>query len=413
MTPTVTLTAVGEAEWERLRRLLDWSDAFWLCLVVVRAPAALPVLRDRLRWNRAAHAEPALFRVAGTSAELASWADGIAEALCPPRGVTWIEASHTGDDAAAWLSAWRGVLNALNQRRDSIRGRAGGLILVLPESAAPLVAQQASDLWSVRGPSFLVDQNWVTVDRLAGRGTDLIVGAPLPAAGSQPLAAPGQEPDDLLARQVNAWLRGERTTQQWLDEAVKLLAGAREANLNQLAAVIALRTGEQVRDEDPARARSFVANALALDHVEDSTRLALLHLQGDTTWVGRAPSEAEPLYVEALELSRRLFEQLGTPESARDVSVSLDHVGGVRVAAGDWPGAQQAYEESLALRRRLSEQLGTPQSARDLVVSLLRTQGARSATGHDQDGSLLDEAGELSNRLQDDGLLAAVDALRD
>ena len=36
-------------------------------------------------------------------------------------------------------------------------------------------------------------------------------------------------------------------------------------------------------------------------------------------------------YEESLALSRRLSEQLGTPESARDVSVSLDNVGRVRV----------------------------------------------------------------------------------
>jgi len=38
----------------------------------------------------------------------------------------------------------------------------------------------------------------------------------------------------------------------------------------------------------------------------------------------------------------------------RDVSVSLDKVGGVRVSRGDVDGALEVFEESLAVRRRLS-----------------------------------------------------------
>ncbi|PID99909.1 MAG: hypothetical protein CSA79_05990 [Thiothrix nivea] len=60
-----------------------------------------------------------------------------------------------------------------------------------------------------------------------------------------------------------------------------------------------------------------------------------------------------------------------TPESLRDLSVSLNKVGGVAQQQGRWGDAQLAYQESLEIRRRLKALLGeTPESLRDLSVSL-------------------------------------------
>ena len=60
-----------------------------------------------------------------------------------------------------------------------------------------------------------------------------------------------------------------------------------------------------------------------------------------------------------------------SPESLRDVSVSLDNVGKVAQQQGRWGDAQHAYEESLQLSRRLAALLGdSPESLRDLCVSL-------------------------------------------
>jgi tetratricopeptide (TPR) repeat protein len=79
------------------------------------------------------------------------------------------------------------------------------------------------------------------------------------------------------------------------------------------------------------------------------------------------------VYGESLALARQLVERLGgTPESLRDLSVSLDNLGGVAQAQGDWTQAASVYGESLALRRQLVERLGgTPESLDDLAVSLL------------------------------------------
>ncbi len=53
------------------------------------------------------------------------------------------------------------------------------------------------------------------------------------------------------------------------------------------------------------------------------------------------------------------------------MSVSLDKVGDVRLAAGDRAGALAAYEESLAIRRKLAAaDAGNAGWQRDVSVSL-------------------------------------------
>jgi tetratricopeptide (TPR) repeat protein len=69
-------------------------------------------------------------------------------------------------------------------------------------------------------------------------------------------------------------------------------------------------------------------------------------------------------------------------ESLRDLSVSLNKVGGVAERQGDWTQAESAYRESLALRRQLVERLGgTPESLRDLSVSLDNLGGVAERQG--------------------------------
>ena len=64
-------------------------------------------------------------------------------------------------------------------------------------------------------------------------------------------------------------------------------------------------------------------------------------------------------YEESLGIARLLAEELGTPESRRDVSVSLDKVAGIEEARGDLDAALAKYEESLGIVRLLAEELGT------------------------------------------------------
>ena len=57
----------------------------------------------------------------------------------------------------------------------------------------------------------------------------------------------------------------------------------------------------------------------------------------------------------------------------RDLSISLNNLGGIAEAQGDWAQAEAVHRESLALRRQLLERLGkTPQALEDLASTLLR-----------------------------------------
>ncbi len=70
--------------------------------------------------------------------------------------------------------------------------------------------------------------------------------------------------------------------------------------------------------------------------------------------------------------ARKIIDSVGeTPESLRDLSVSLNKVGDTAKAMGKWDKAQKSFEESLKISRKIIDSVGeTPESLRDLSVSL-------------------------------------------
>ncbi|NUQ07896.1 MAG: AAA family ATPase [Phycisphaerae bacterium] len=94
-------------------------------------------------------------------------------------------------------------------------------------------------------------------------------------------------------------------------------------------------------------------------------------------------------FEEGLTLSRRIAREFGeTPEALRDLSVSLNKVGDVRLLKGDRDAALAAFEEGLTLRRRIAREFGeTPEALRDLSVSLDRVGDVRRLKG-DRDAAL-------------------------
>jgi tetratricopeptide (TPR) repeat protein len=83
-------------------------------------------------------------------------------------------------------------------------------------------------------------------------------------------------------------------------------------------------------------------------------------------------------YQESLAIRRKLAAaDPGNAGGQRDVSVSLDSVGDVRLAAGDRAAALAAYEESLAISRKLAAaDPGNADWQADLVISLYRVSTA-------------------------------------
>lgn len=73
---------------------------------------------------------------------------------------------------------------------------------------------------------------------------------------------------------------------------------------------------------------------------------------------------------ESLGIAREVSEELATPESRRDLAISLDNVGRVAEQSGDLEAADRYYKESMTILREIAELVGTPQAIEDLALAL-------------------------------------------
>ena len=92
-------------------------------------------------------------------------------------------------------------------------------------------------------------------------------------------------------------------------------------------------------------------------------------------------------YEEGLAIARALMAERGTPQSRCDVSLTLNRVADIKMARGDLDGALARYEEGLEIARALMAELGTPDSRRDVSATLNRVADIEQARG-DLDGAL-------------------------
>ena len=388
-----------EAEWSRLRNQVEFSRAFWLGFVIVRGDAAALELRRRLADLLAARASHLVVVSPQTPAAVVE--EGTRAVLSPSAGAPaciWIDAVRrdTGAGATPWRDAIVSLVQRLNERREAIRRRhQGGLVIAVAPGLVDDVRTHAPDLWSVRQ---------IVLDVVAGAGTvgmDSSVGT---AANERDAVVGGTaiDPDILLeaATAPNRTRKDPGTEARLLAQAAIQLADANRFTEADDAARLALseaaRSGEErdawlaeasyakayvdATDADVASARSWIDAAIRHYRAAGinpparslDLRSELLIRLGDL-------AGAKTSYEESLELCRRLVESMGdSPERLRDVSISLNNVGGVRQALGDLAGAKASFEESLALRRRLVETLGdSPERLRDLRWSLRKIAETR------------------------------------
>lgn len=138
--------------WRRLRTHLNRSRSFWLGVIVTDSPWVAVDLREQARINRRLAQQPFESVVPRTPSELAGLLTRV-EAAPPPSGCMWIEAVEQPEVSVnnlSWAEGWARLARALNHRRDALRRKLGGLVLVLPTAVKSIVMREASDLWSVR-----------------------------------------------------------------------------------------------------------------------------------------------------------------------------------------------------------------------------------------------------------------------
>ena len=93
---------------------------------------------------------------------------------------------------------------------------------------------------------------------------------------------------------------------------------------------------------------------------------------------------ATAAYEESLALDRRLVDAYGeTPQSLRDLSISLGRVGDVRRETGELSIADSAYEEAIALTRLVLEASdeAPPRAIRELLSIIRKREGVADQIG--------------------------------
>jgi tetratricopeptide (TPR) repeat protein len=403
----------GEAEWQRLRRQVELAEGFWLCFIFAPSPRSTGVLRRRT--ERLLRAQTRLLSLYAPSHpdELPTVLSSLISPEARDAGCHWIEALllDSGEQPEGpWHKAWVELAVLMNERRDALRRNLqGGLVLVAPARMKQHFRDMASDLWSVRA---LVLELVPVAEPTGGRGS-LDLEHSSPRASSMERSDSIPDADFALAelQRLQARYTGSASAlASVLIHAVDgLLASKREGE----ALEAANQTWELIHarsQEDPqssalilhALAKSEEANgdlAAASDHLEHATsltsgwtnrqRLFLLEDMMRLAQVRKDWHEASRASEEALALTRQLRQLLGdTPETLRDLSVSLERVGDVQRARGELQAASASFEESLALARQLRQLLGdTPESLRDISVSLNFVGDVQRARGELQAAS--------------------------
>ncbi|WP_173804900.1 tetratricopeptide repeat protein, partial [Sphaerotilus uruguayifluvii] len=353
-----SLEAATQQAWRQLERRLRLLHGFGLLVYSVTTPALAEALKARLSEHLRRQGRP-LIAIGSSHPE--RFAELSLKALFgvpqpADAGACWLEV-HRGAGLASWDAERRELLLRLNERRSILEAeRHVPLILLLPAGGAAEMAHLAPDLWHVRLQS--VELAAAVLPDSADRSVDPVIDAPLSLQAEPQIDAvlgywsdqwrlnfDGLSASELRADHPRLW-----DISLW-DGGRALEVCLRYGRLDQagmvaqeLLSVSRLRLRAESDRPQHVRLRDV---SISLDNVGQ-----VAQAQGD--WTG-----AESAYRESLGIRRELVKRLGgTPEALRDVSISLDNVGQVAQAQGDWTGAESAYRESLGIRRELVERLG-------------------------------------------------------
>ncbi|MFN8099673.1 MAG: hypothetical protein U0Q21_15450 [Dermatophilaceae bacterium] len=240
------------------------------------------------------------------------------------------------------------VLARLNELRGRLANpRQGALVLLGPEAMAREAAIKAADLWSVRSlnrvarrPAEVVATRVPEIPSLDGPAPGRLLFADYQVADSSDAARDVLGRLRLAARLSTHDLRAARREAE---------AAARTTPPgSELHALCASAAAELAGlDEDWASLHRYLESALNVPH--DRVSLALTSLIRQVGLRYGDLDAAEAAADRDLSVRRDLADRIGTPETLRDLSISLDNVGAVAQARGDWDRATTVYDESLTL----------------------------------------------------------------
>ena len=355
----------------------------------VSADQAWSDLRHHLEWTR--H-EPTVVFIAAQSRDQSDDLRNRTALWCRRNREQWTprEAEGSADwlrrklpmPGVLWLDLWAEErylaenLHVLNELRIRLSCPGGGCLVVCgPVSLLRETAREAADLWSVRSFAHIV--------RTAL--PPLVPARPAVDSANWQELAGGEKysptwrltvPEQLRTPEASAALQ-EVSRSRFLLPADP--AGARqvldEARVGKslVQRIVFGLTRAEVSGllGDGVGVEANLASVVSV--LQELPRGFRVDVSGVVRQIGEAfgaYNAAAEAARDSLRVARELVELLGTPESRRDLSVSLDNVGRVAERRGDLGEAADCFQESLGARRELVELLGTPESRRDLSVSL-------------------------------------------
>ena len=395
MVPDESVYAISVDEaWSDLRHHLDWTlGEGTLVFIATESRVQAEDLRQRVALWAQRTDEPWMRAPADDSA--APWL----RRHLPQPGILWVE---LWDDAARLA-----VLHVLNEVRIRFARPGGGcLVLCGPIRLLEKSAREAADLWSIRSFAHAVRGVVPTYTEVAPERTEV----PLSSNGGYRSVWRVTLLPEMRNERAAAVLRDVDQARALLSSdpvhARRLLDGSKDAD-SELARVLFGLVRAEIGGlfDDVVAVEANLSSTLK--HMADFPSDFRVQVADAALGIGErfgAYDAAAAAATESLGVRRGLVDVLGTPESRRDLSVSLDNVGRVAEARGDWGAAGRAYEESLDLARGLVDVLGTPESRRDLSVSLDNVGRVAEARGDwgaaaESYGELLEAARDLADSL--------------
>ena len=398
---SLSAVSIDEA-WSDLRHHLDWTQGKGtLVFIATESRAQAESLRERAALWAQRTGEPWMRAPADEST--APWL----RRHLPQPGILWVE---LWDDAAR-LAA----LHVLNEVRIRFARPGGGcLVLCGPVRLLEESAREAADLWSIRSFAHAVRGVVPTYTEMAPERTEV----PLSSNGGYRSVWRVTLLPEMRNERAAAVLRDVDQARALLSSdpvhARRLLDGSKNAD-SELARVLFGLVRAEIGGlfDDVVAVEANLSSTLK--HMADFPSDFRVQVADTALGIGErfgAYDAAAAAATESLGVRRGLVDVLGTPESRRDLSVSLNNVGRVAEARGDWVAAGRAYEESLGVRRGLVDVLGTPESRRDLSVSLDTVGRVAEARGDwGAAGRAYEESLDLARDLADS--LGTPESLRD
>jgi tetratricopeptide (TPR) repeat protein len=371
------LSVEGEAIWRDLKTQFEWADKFDLFVLFTNNPLISKVLRERIKLIYTGNQTPIHYFEPQAPETLIydvfSFLDPLEDEHLDDsqRSPIWLELNKYGEQ---WESEQKSLLARMNESRDRLRKHhPRPFVIVLNNDLSQLVRIISPDLWSVRGYSRILTQDFLVEVKEIDSGI------------SQPIHTENlfnihkERIDDIDQHpKIKEWQRLVDRDAQGIDV---LYAGYD-------AFCTAFDNGFYKLAENISSVFLEKAYHLKDEQKEDRQVLkglsAALNCSGDINKYHGNFSAAEKNYSESLRLSRQLQQLLGDQsEVLREISVSLNKVGDINQSLGNTAEVLEQYSESLAIRRQIQQLMGDkPEVLRDISVSLEKVADITQTLGN-------------------------------